>query len=92
MGLAGTNTALSPQGRERHYETTDAGERACLEYRKVRENFLVPSLSWVSGRDGAVTDTAAFLRMMTALYDQAGRFATAATAAQPKTPPVRTKR
>lgn len=83
---------VTPQGRERHYETTDAGERACLEYRKVRENFLVPSLSWVSGRDGAVTDTAAFLRMMTALYDQAGRFATAATASQPKTPPVHTKR
>ncbi len=26
------------------------------------------------------------------LYDQAGRFATAATASQPKTPPVHTKR
>jgi predicted MarR family transcription regulator len=84
--------AVTPEGRERHYETTAAGEHACLEYRKVRENFLVPSLSWVSGRDGAVTDTAGFLRTMTALYDQAGRFATAATAAQPRTPPVRTKR
>lgn len=83
---------VTPQGRERHYETTASGERACLEYRKVRESFLVPSLSWVSGRDGAVTETAAFLRMMTALYDQAGRFATAATASRPKTPPVRTKR
>jgi predicted MarR family transcription regulator len=83
---------VTPQGRERHYETTAAGEKACLEYRKVRESFLVPSLTWVSGRDGAVTETAAFLRMMTALYDQAGRFATAATAGRPKAPPVHTKR
>lgn len=83
---------VTPQGRERHYETTERGEAACLEYRKVRESFLVPSLTWVSGRDGAVTEAAGFLRMMTAMYDQAGRFATAATAGRPKTPPVHTKR
>lgn len=83
---------VTPQGRERHYETTERGEQACLEYRKVRESFLVPSLTWVSGRDGAVTEAAGFLRMMTAMYDQAGRFATAATAGRPKTPPVHTKR
>jgi len=83
---------VTPQGRERHFETTVRGEKACLEYRVVRENFLVPSLAWFSGRGDTVTDTAGFLRMMTALYDQAGRFATAATAAQPKAPPVHTKR
>lgn len=83
---------VTPQGRERHFETTARGEAACLEYRKIRENFLVPSLSWVSGRDGVVTETAGFLRMMTALYDQAGRFATAATASRPKAPPLHTKR
>ncbi|MBA3507456.1 MAG: winged helix DNA-binding protein [Betaproteobacteria bacterium] len=83
---------VTPIGRERHFETTADGEKACLEYRIVRENFLVPSLSWVSGRDDSVNDTAGFLRMMTALYDQAGRFATAATAGQPKAPPVHTKR
>ena len=83
---------VTPQGRERHFETTPRGEKACFEYRRVREEFLVPSLSWVSGRDDSVTDTAGFLRMMTALYDQAGRFATAATAARPKSPPVHTKR
>lgn len=82
----------TPQGRERHYETTPGGEHACLEYRRVRENFLVPSLTWVSGRDGAVIEAAGFLRMMTAMYDQAGRFATAATASRPKAPPVHTKR
>lgn len=79
-------------GRERHYETTPAGEDACLAYRKVREEFLVPSLSWVGHRENSVSNTAGFLRTMTALYAQAGRFATAATAGLPKAPPVHTKR
>jgi len=39
-----------------------------------------------------VRDAAGFLRTMTALYDQASRFATAETAGQPKLPPVHTKR
>lgn len=83
---------ITPQGRERHYETTERGERACLGYREVREHFLVPSLTWVSGHEGAVKEAAGFLRTMTALYDQASRFATAATAMRPKTSPVHTKR
>ncbi len=83
---------VTPKGRERHFETTANGESACLAYRVVRENFLVPSLSWVAGRHDTVRDTAGFLRTMTALYDQAGRFATAASAGQPKAPPVHTKR
>ncbi len=83
---------VTPKGRERHYETTPKGETACVDYRGMRENYLVPSLSWVAGRHDTVRDTAGFLRTMTALYDQAGRFATAATAGQPKLPPVHTKR
>ena len=79
-------------GRERHFETTETGEAACLAYRKVREEFLVPSLSWMAGRANSVNDSAGFLRTMTALYAQAGRFATAATAGQPKAPPLHTKR
>lgn len=83
---------VTPKGRERHFETTPAGESACHAYRVVRENFLVPSLSWVAGRHDTVRDAAAFLRTMTALYDQAGRFATAASAGEPRAPPVHTKR
>lgn len=83
---------VTPKGRERHFETTPAGESACLAYRVVRENFLVPSLSWVTGRHDTVREMAAFLRTMTALYEQAGRFATAASAGKPRTPPVHTKR
>jgi predicted MarR family transcription regulator len=83
---------VTPKGRERHFDTTAAGEAACMAYRVVREQFLVPSLTWVAGRHDTVRDTAGFLRTMTALYDQAGRFATAATAGQPLAPPVHTKR
>jgi len=83
---------VTPKGRERHFETTASGETACMAYRVVRENFLVPSLSWIAGRHDTVRDTAGFLRTMTALYDQAGRFATAETAERPKAPPVHTKR
>ena len=79
-------------GRERHFETTEKGEAACLAYRKVREAFLVPSLSWVARNDGIVRETAGFLKTMTALYSQAGRFATAATAGKQRSVRVRTKR
>lgn len=79
------------KGRERHYETTATGDEACLRYRKVREKFLVPSLSWVSDDKNVIPNVAAFIRTMTALYDQAGRFATADSMGQPKSPPVRTK-
>ena len=83
--------AVSRRGRERHYQTTPAGDAACLDYRHVREKFLVPSLSWLSDSGSVLPNMAAFLRTMTGLYDQAGRFATAASLEQPKPPPVRTK-
>lgn len=89
---AGGLVLVTPKGRERHFETSAAGDATCMAYRVVRENFLVPSLSWVAGRHDTVRDTAGFLRTMTALYDQAGRFATAASTSQPKAPPVHTKR
>jgi len=79
-------------GRERHYETTDRGEQACLAYRKVREEFLVPSMAWIADGEDLVKKASGFARAMTALYAQAGRSATAATAGLPKSPPVHTKR
>ncbi len=79
-------------GRERHFETTERGEAACLAYRKVREEFLVPNLSWVARSDSIVRETAGFLKTMTALYSQAGRFATAATVGKHRSVKVRTKR
>ena len=80
------------EGRERYFETTPRGEAACLAYRRVREDFLVPNLSWVAGGEGVIKETASFLRTMSALYAQAGRFATAATAGKQKSPPLHTKR
>jgi predicted MarR family transcription regulator len=81
-----------PTGRERHFETTPVGDEACIAYRKVREKFLVPSLAWLSGERNMVRDAGGFLRTMTALYDQAGRFATAESSGAPKPPPLHTKR
>lgn len=80
------------EGRERCFETTAKGEAACQGYRRVREDFLVPNLSWIAGGDKVIKETAGLLRTMTALYAQAGRFATAATAGRPKSPPLHTKR
>lgn len=80
------------EGRERYYETTAKGDAACLAYRRVREEFLVPNLNWIAGGEDVINDTAGLLRTMTALYAQAGRFATAATAGRPKSPPLHTKR
>lgn len=79
------------RGRERHYETTLTGDQACMDYRRVRETILIPALSWLSGERNVVRDAGAFMRTMTAIYDQAGRFATAQSAAAP-VPPVHTKR
>lgn len=81
--------ASAQRGRERHYRATAAGDAACLSYRRVREEFLVSGLAWIAEGRSVVPETAAFLRTMTGLYDQAGRFALAAAPA-PKAP-LRTK-
>jgi predicted MarR family transcription regulator len=82
---------VAAQGRERHYETTAPGDQACMEYRRVRETFLIPALSWLSSERSVVRDAGAFMRTMTAIYDQAGRFATAESTAAPPAP-LHTKR
>ena len=82
---------VAARGRERHYESTPAGDDACMEYRRVRETILIPALSWLSSERSVVRDAGAFMRTMTAIYEQAGRFATAQSAAVPATP-LHTKR
>ena len=79
--------AVTRRGRERLYETTVNGDEACLRYREVRERVLVPTLPKAD-----LVPISEILRNMTALYGQAGRVATAASLAQPRIPPVRTKR
>ena len=80
-------------GRESHYESTPRGDEICQSYRRVREEFLVTSVRWLTdGRPPSMLpETTLLLRTLTALYDQAGRSATAA-ASGPVSPPVRTKR
>lgn len=80
-------------GRESHYESTPKGDEVCLAYRSIREEFLVTSVRWLTdGRPlSMLPETTLLLRTLTALYDQAGRSATASTSG-PLPPPVRTKR
>ena len=91
LTAAGLVVAIA-EGRERYYESTYKGDAACVAYRRIREDFLVPNLSWIAGGEKVVNDMAGFLRTMTAIYAEAGRYATAATAGRPKSPPVHTKR
>lgn len=91
--LAADLARVHRRGRESHYETTELGDKACDEYRRVRDEFLVPNVQWfIEGRSTTeMQQVTLFLKTMTAMYDQSGRSATAA-APNVAPPPVRTKR
>lgn len=89
--IAAKLVSAERQGRERHFATTEAGDRACLDYRRAREAFLVQPF-FMEAESEAMAAAASFLSKMTAIYDQAGRNATVSTLDRPKLPPVRTKR
>jgi predicted MarR family transcription regulator len=80
------------RGRERHFSTTETGDRACLAYRRARETFLVDPFFAEPATTAGMETAAKFMSQMTAVYDQAGRNATVSTLNRPKLPPVRTKR
>ncbi|HXG03762.1 MAG TPA: winged helix DNA-binding protein [Candidatus Binatia bacterium] len=61
------------RGHETRYATTARGDEACLRYRRVREECLVRSLSWLDEHERSVGSAASFLHAMTALYEQAER-------------------
>lgn len=90
--IAADLVVVKRQGRESHYETTARGDEVCLEYRNVRDQFLVENVKWlIEGRPKTtLSDSTLFLRMLTTIYDQSGRSATAASS--PSSPPLRTKR
>lgn len=79
-------------GRESRYEPTEAGDNACDAYRAVRRDFLVKSLSSITDAASQIERMAHLLTIMTGLYDQATRLATASASVLPPQPPVRTKR
>jgi predicted MarR family transcription regulator len=84
--------SVKRHGRESHYEATPKGDEICLDYRRVRDQFLVANVKWlIDGRPSTtLSDSTLFLRTLTAIYDQSGRSATAASGPPP--PPLRTKR
>jgi predicted MarR family transcription regulator len=80
------------RGRERHYSTTEQGDRACAEYRRIREEHLVKTFFCDPELGEDMSRITKFLSRMIADYDQAGRSATVASMGRPKLPPLRTKR
>jgi predicted MarR family transcription regulator len=80
------------RGRERHYSTTEDGDRACVEYRLVREEHLIRAFFSDPGVAAESAQVTRFLSRIIANYDQAGRAATVASMGRPKLPPLRTKR
>jgi predicted MarR family transcription regulator len=63
-------------GKEAIYAATAAGKTLCERYRTVREQCLTESLVKEGIGGASLTETAAFLRMLSGLYDQASRAAT----------------
>ncbi len=81
-------------GRHQGYVPTQAGEAACQGYLKIREDYLLASLRHLREDRAEIRNAGRILRLLTGLYDQAGRFAVgdAASRRQIPPPPVRTKR
>lgn len=69
--------ASGRRGKEKSVTTTETGARACDEYRKVREQLLLSSMSEFGVEPEQVSRMAALLRAMSGHYDQASRAAAA---------------
>ena len=62
-------------GKELFYSVTKEGEQLCEKYREIREQCLVENLKHIETRPEDLHETAAFLRTLSGLYDQASRAA-----------------
>ncbi|RLQ89170.1 winged helix DNA-binding protein [Notoacmeibacter ruber] len=62
-------------GKEIFYSVTDKGEQLCERYREIREQCLIESLKHFENSPQTLSETAAVLRMMSGIYDQAARAA-----------------
>ena len=65
----------SRQGKEVLYETTEAGRALVDRYRETRAACLLPSVTGEFGDIARLAETAALLRALSGLYDQAARAA-----------------
>ena len=63
------------RGKEIFYCTTDAGQQACDDYRNVRERCLISAFKSLDKEGSEVSETAALLRLLSGVYDQAARAA-----------------
>ena len=63
------------RGKEMFYSTTASGKKACENYRKVREQCLIAPFESVEHGKEDVRQMAAFLRLLSGIYDQASRAA-----------------
>ena len=65
------------RGKEQFYATSEKGQKACAEYREVREACLVDAFGALGGIHAKeIADAAKVLRALSGLYDQAARSAT----------------
>lgn len=63
------------RGKEIFYSTTEEGQQACDAYRKVRERCLISAFKSLDREGTEVSETAALLRLLSGVYDQAARAA-----------------
>ena len=64
------------KGKEIYYTTTEEGRKVCNKYREIREQCLTSSYRNLIKDGSEMSQTAALLRLMSGLYDQASRAAT----------------
>ena len=65
------------RGKEKIAQITPAGEKACLEYKKLREALLVNPMKAHGLDEAELSQLATTLRMVSGNYDQAARAAAA---------------
>ena len=69
--------AADQQGKERLYETSEAGREARTRYREVHDACLIETLTALGTVETEeIADAARVLRALSGLYDQAARAAT----------------
>jgi predicted MarR family transcription regulator len=74
--VKGGLVAREKRGKEIYYTTTQKGQEACSKYREIREQCLTSAYRKIIQDGSEMSQTAALLRLMSGLYDQASRAAT----------------
>ncbi|GGP97983.1 MULTISPECIES: winged helix DNA-binding protein [Shewanella] len=63
------------RGKEMYYATTEQGNALCEEYRLIREECLISSMSGLKQNAEELSQMASVLRSLSGIYDQAARAA-----------------